>query len=354
MRIIYFSYNPDVSTGAGPRKQMTFLLNGMVRYTDFDIQLITKKGIKENIQEQFSRYVKIFNIVDLNPLNILRTVRNCKKLLYTKDIVHVPLNVFQAVFVRFCYSGPIVVGDGMQPTNWSAFLLKNYIKPKHIFVANGGGFWLDRGFSCSSIYPAIDTEKYKPYSEEKIMEIRKKIGISANSTAVLFVGEVSKRKGAHIFYNAFKDALGYHKDIFPIIIGRGPLERLFKEENDIHYIGPVREEDLPIYYNIADITLILSERDIHPIVGIESMACGTPVITTARISKKEIGALYLKCHRNRESILESINHLMSDDELYNKQVKRGLSFVMENCSLKKFVEIHMNLYKSIMDRYREK
>ena len=182
----------------------------------------------------------------------------------------------------------------MQPTNWSAFLLKSYVKPKFIFVDGSPDFWLDRRFSSSSLYPPIDTENFKSFSEEKIAKNRKKMGISENSTVVLFVGEVSKRKGAHIFYNAFKDVQGYHKDIFPIVIGSGPLDYLFKEENDILYLGPMRNDYLPTYYNIADATLILSKTDVYPIVGFESIACGTPVITTARVMKRVHDAgLYL-------------------------------------------------------------
>lgn len=353
MRISYFCYNLDYSTGTGPRKRIVSLVNGMSKYTDWDVEILTKDSVPTPMLKQFDRRVKVHNIVNLNPLKIASTIKKCREILSNRDIVHVPLNVLQAIFVRFCFSGrPIVTGVGMQPTKLSASLLKKYVKPEHIFLAAEPKFWLRHGFDSSGLYPPIDIETFKPYSQERIKEIRKEMGISENNTVVLFVGQVSERKGADIFYNAFNS--DNDREITPIIIGDGPLRDLFKENNNFIYLNSVRNDYLPFYFNLADVTLVLSKRDVFPIVGFESLACGTPVITTATLSRKEIHNLnlYTWSDSNYKSVIESVECLLRDKRLYRRKIKKGLNFIRTNCSLKNYVDVNMKTYEKALNSYK--
>ncbi len=347
MRISYFCYNLDYSAGTGPRKRIESLVNGMAKQTDWDVEIITKANAPSSMLKQFDKRVKVQTVVNLNPLKIASTIKKCGEILNNRDIVHVPLNVLQAIFVRFCFSGPIVTGVGMQPTKYSASLMKKYVKPEHVFLAGEPKFWLRHGFASSGLYPPIDTETFKPYSKEKIEEIRKEMGISMDSNVVLFVGQVSERKGADIFYNAFNSV--NDREITPIVIGDGPLKYLFEKNNNFIYLNSVRNDFLPFYFNLADVTLILSERDVFPIVGFESLACGTPVVTTATLSRKEIHdlALYTWSNRNPDSVNDTVEYLLQNKKLYRKKVKKGLNFIREKSSLKSYVNANLNIYKKI-------
>ena len=72
-----------------------------------------------------------------------------------------------------------------------------------------------------------------------------------------------------------------------IIIGQGPEEKKLKQLardlgvfDRVTFLGHVPQRDLARYYVHADATLLMSSMEGMPNVIIESLACGTPVITT--------------------------------------------------------------------------
>ena len=50
--------------------------------------------------------------------------------------------------------------------------------------------------------------------------------------------------------------------------------------DNITFLGHVSHEDLPSYYNMADILTLPSDMEGIPMVILESLACGTPVVSS--------------------------------------------------------------------------
>ncbi len=57
---------------------------------------------------------------------------------------------------------------------------------------------------------------------------------------------------------------------------------------DVHFVGFVQKEQLPIYYSIADLFVLPSFQDPFAIVLTEAMACGLPVVATNVGGLKEV------------------------------------------------------------------
>ena len=256
--------------------------------------------------------------------------------------------------MRSIYNGPLVLGAGIQHEKVYRILTKYLIRPSYIIETHPKveKLWKKDGFKSTFVYPAVDTEVFRPYNEDEIREIKDKLGIPSEKNVILYVGRLEKFKGADIFYRLTKVALNMRRDLFFIVIGDGELKHLFTSGNqDILYLGYVKNDDLPRYYNIADVTVVPSKSESFSFVSLESVACGTPVITTAEgtikiiFGKKQV---YLWANRDPSSIVEKINLLLDNREFYRRQVKRSLEFIkVEGLTLDRFVEKHIEVYKKV-------
>ncbi|WP_338728727.1 glycosyltransferase family 4 protein [Haladaptatus sp. DJG-WS-42] len=107
---------------------------------------------------------------------------------------------------------------------------------------------------------------------------------STDHQSILYVGRLDEGKGLF-------ELLAAHANLEPIpelyIIGGGRLEKSLKEksksletQDNVKFIGEINHENLPGYYTAADIFCLPSHHESLGLVNLESMACGTPVVST--------------------------------------------------------------------------
>ncbi len=120
-------------------------------------------------------------------------------------------------------------------------------------------------------------------------QARHQLGLDSDKI-VLFVGRIDPLKGVD---NLIK-ALAYLRHIARlrlVIIGGGEhsqreieqLQRLahnLEVQNSVDFLGLIRHEELPHFYNAADACVVPSYYESFGLVALESLACGTPVVAT--------------------------------------------------------------------------
>ena len=106
---------------------------------------------------------------------------------------------------------------------------------------------------------------------------------------VLFVGRFEKRKGLRFLLRAWSAVREQSPEARLIIVGRGrPLEgyRRFARaqgwsEDDVHFAGFASDEDLPRYYQLADVFCAPNTgQESFGIVLLEAMAAGAPIVAS--------------------------------------------------------------------------
>jgi glycosyltransferase involved in cell wall biosynthesis len=121
----------------------------------------------------------------------------------------------------------------------------------------------------------VNQDLFKPHDKK---DCRQKLSLEDRFT-VIFVGRFRKIKG---ILNLIKVA-GDLKDINFIFAGEGPEEQKLRqaasESKNIIHRGKVSNQDLPQYYNAADVSIMpsLYEEPFGRVV-IESLSCGIPCI----------------------------------------------------------------------------
>ncbi|MBN1326218.1 glycosyltransferase family 4 protein [Candidatus Falkowbacteria bacterium] len=144
--------------------------------------------------------------------------------------------------------------------------------------------------------PSIDLERFFPSKKEK--ELLFKFGINPEFDKVmLFVGALDKAhyfKGIQFLINSFNvlDYSGSQDAIYRVkllIVGEGNLKEKYKTQvleaglkDKILFADPVSDEDLPKYYNLADVIILpsIDRSEAFGITLIEAMACAKPVVAS--------------------------------------------------------------------------
>lgn len=143
-----------------------------------------------------------------------------------------------------------------------------------------------------TIRQGIETNRFFPGSKT---EAREKIGIDKNKTTFLWVGRMVGVKGLDTLVEAASQLKEKGQEFVLYLAGDGAersrIEQVAKErslDNEIKCIGMINHDDLPNWYRAADITLLSSLSEGLPNVLRESLACGTPFVSTNVGSINEI------------------------------------------------------------------
>jgi D-inositol-3-phosphate glycosyltransferase len=132
----------------------------------------------------------------------------------------------------------------------------------------------------------VNLNLFKPGDRE---QARIELGLD-HQKALLFVGRLEPLKGLEQLLRAINQ-IRITGEIKLMIVGgdeysQDNIQELQKIAADLHiqdnisFTGSIAQEKLPVYYNAADICVIPSYYESFSLVALESLACGTPVITT--------------------------------------------------------------------------
>jgi glycosyltransferase involved in cell wall biosynthesis len=342
MKIGYFCY---YLSGTGPRTRAADIIEAVSKKSDHNVVVLTQQP------DKVRGSAVVHPVAIDSPVHLLRTARRA---FADADIVHTPINVYQALFVRLVYSGPLVggVGPGIQISTFHRYLGRLIGIDKKIKVHKTDTKWEDAGYDTAICTATIDRDVFYPYEEDRVDRLRAEHGIK-DETVILYVGVLSEEQGAHLVDKMAHQTRDDDSIKF-IVIGDGPLTNSFRNRDDLVYEGFLDNKLLPDYYNLADVTVAPRENDNTSNVGLESIACGTPMITTAEGTIVELfkdRKTYIWADRTPEAVLEAVQDLMSDPEFYQAQVERGFETMNElDLTLDAALKTHLGVYNELAKR----
>ncbi|MHA1505887.1 MAG: glycosyltransferase family 4 protein [Candidatus Asgardarchaeia archaeon] len=180
------------------------------------------------------------------------------------------------------------------------------------------------GRKIEVIYNGVDTEKYRPPSEDEFYELRDFLGLNEENI-ILFLGRISYRKGIHLLLPAmFNLDRSLRERTRLLIIGEGELSPWLEEKirdvsNKVRvsYLGYVPNSKVIMYMKASDIVLVPSiYGEAFGVVIIEAMACGKPVIGT------KVGGIPEIIEHMKSGLL-----VPSNDP---KSIAKALTYLLEN------------------------
>jgi UDP-glucose:(heptosyl)LPS alpha-1,3-glucosyltransferase len=137
------------------------------------------------------------------------------------------------------------------------------------------------------VYPVIDTKRFHPgVRSQWRAATRRQLGIGDQEVALLFISNNFQRKGLDLLIGALVALSGKAAAFRLIVAGAGrvaPFRRLARRlgvEQKIIFTGLV--DRIERYYGAGDVFVLPTRYDPCAGVCLEAMACGLPVVTTAR------------------------------------------------------------------------
>jgi glycosyltransferase involved in cell wall biosynthesis len=137
------------------------------------------------------------------------------------------------------------------------------------------------------LHNGVDLNRFKPLTGIK-EEMRKKLKIPKDASVALTVRRLVYKNGIDTLIESAKIAIKKNPRLVFLVVGSGPdfndinakIKQLGIAEN-FRLAGFISDQDLPFYYNTADFFVLPSKSgEGLPLVALEAMACGLPVIAT--------------------------------------------------------------------------
>lgn len=195
----------------------------------------------------------------------------------------------------------------------------------------------------------IDTDIFK--MSDKIIA-RQKLKLPIDKKIVLFLANDAKNntwkgwKYAEEVINKYED----DKNIFFISVGNYVAH---PDEKNVRYFPHLdNKEDIALYYSASDILLFTSIAENFPLVILEAMSCGLPVVSfdvggvKEVVTHKENG--YICTYKDTQSLIEGMEYVLSlgGDEI--KKISESSSLkIKDHFSKTAMVNEYLKLYDEL-------
>lgn len=184
----------------------------------------------------------------------------------------------------------------------------------------------------------VDTGLFKPNFKFTILNFKLK------RKYLLFVGRFDEAKGIEYLLYAWNNIKNNYSDIDLVFIGGGKLNHLIKGKQIIN-LGQMENKNLPPYFAKAictiypSITLKRWEEQVGT-VNLQSLSCGTPVITTKSgaipeyISNK-VGILVPE--KNSKALENAIGKIIKSNSFRANLKKNAREYIIKNFDTQKTI-----------------
>lgn len=197
----------------------------------------------------------------------------------------------------------------------------NIVTPSHWLAECARQSVLMRDWPISVIHNAIDTEVWQ--SIDKTMA-RRLMGLPTEAKMLLFGtygANSAPHKGLDLLRSALQHLRGQVDDLQLVVFGQMTPEEPEDFGFPVHYTGHLHDElSLRLLYSAADVMVIPSRLENLPNTGVESMACGRPVVAFDTCGLPDIvrhqKTGYLAKAFDTEDLAKGIEWVLADSQRY--------------------------------------
>jgi len=168
---------------------------------------------------------------------------------------------------------------------------------------------------------------------------------SGRGTQLLFVGRLEVVKGLPILFDAIKQLMQKHRDIKLTVVGDGPDRALLENQtkqlglsSHVEFVGKQSQSEVAERLSQSDLFILPSFAEGVPVVLMEAMAAGIPVIASRVTGVGELvddgTSGFLVPPTDRDALIDRIHQLLEDPELRQRMGKVGREIVQHEFNMR--------------------
>ena len=214
-------------------------------------------------------------------------------------------------------------------------------------------------FKTMILYNGVDLDRFHPINKG---ESRRKLNLPENKFLVLTVRRLVYKNSLDTLIDAASSIIHRNPNVLFVIVGRGPDAAFIKRstkrlgiDKNVILRGSVSDEDLPLYYDSADL-FVLSSRsgEGFPLTVLEAMASGLPVIATntggtAEAIRNEINGILVP-PKKPSFLASAILELLASEEETRKMGRAARRMVEQEFTWEKNVYQLKKVYDEFIQR----
>lgn len=307
---LHYDLNPEIQVKTPPP------FYGGLLNSFWERKGIVRQLIKDEVKVFHGLCNKLPDNIEKSPLKSIVTIHDLIFQRYPHFYSEHTLRSLKKQLLHSAHNADMIVAVSQQTKN---DLIEFYhISPQKIKV----------------IYQACNPVFFEPKSPDQIEKIRLKYKLPKDF--IISVGNIEERKNLMSVLRTLHDK----KIEIPLVVVGQPTDyakqamRYIAEhrmEKQIIFLYDVKNFELSCLYQMARLSIYASLFEGFGIPIIESLASGTPVITSKGTCLEEAGgpaALYIN-PGSTEEISEALSRLLSDETLHKDCILSGLDYVQK-------------------------
>jgi UDP-glucose:(heptosyl)LPS alpha-1,3-glucosyltransferase len=235
---------------------------------------------------------------------------------------------------RWFYSWTVA---GVERTFYRSPQLKRVITQSHLLARDLERYYGLAPERIAVAHGGVNAATFDPEERSALRpRARRELGLRDDEFVFFFIGNNWLIKGLYHVMRALADVPAARLMIVGADVERPESWQRFSRElgvaDRIGYLP--RRPDILYYYAAADALLAPSVYDTFPLMPLEAMACGLPVIVSAQTGVAEIlgdeDALVVSRPDNTEELAELMRRMQDDSALRRRMVANGLRLAQQN------------------------
>ncbi len=186
---------------------------------------------------------------------------------------------------------------------------------------------------------------------------KKQLGL-LNKKIIGYVGRLSQDKGITYLFQAMRNLIDQRHNLHVLIVGDGEYRRaLIDYARSLHINDYVTftgtRSDTPLIYSSLDVFVLPSLQEAFPLVILEAMACGIPVVATdvgdiPRIIEENVSGFIIK-PKSAEAIRNGIGRLLLNEDTAEQIGLAACTKVRENYSSELMARRYNEIYMQVLN-----
>ncbi len=194
---------------------------------------------------------------------------------------------------------------------------------------------------------SVDTEFFKPVSEEHKKKLRRELSLPQDETIAIFAGRYVEKKGVSHLLNCKRK--GYHQ----LMIGEGiDIPDTALSDENMTFKSPMPQKELIKYYNASDIFVLPSLYEGFPLTVHEAMSCGLPMVLGNDPAYNDYltPSMYEAVEQDPESIENGIQSFVMNRSRRLECGIYGRQRVKEGTQWDETASTHLHIYEEVIAR----